>query len=82
MSRGFRNSDETQEMAEQATASAINEIIERDREQAEHSAQLRAQGKAGVCEDCGGAIGAERMEALPDATRCVRCQAAYDQANR
>jgi DnaK suppressor protein len=81
VSRGFRNSDDTQEMSDQATASAINEILERDREQAEHSAQLRAQGKAGVCEDCGGPIGAERMEALPESTRCVRCQAAYDQAN-
>ena len=82
MSRGFRNADETQAMSDQATASAINEILERDREQAEHSAQLRAQGKAGVCEDCGGEIGAERLEALPDATRCVRCQAAFDQASR
>jgi DnaK suppressor protein len=82
MSRGFRNADETQAMSEQATASAINSIIERDREQAEHSAERRAQGKSGVCEDCGDAIGAERMEALPDATRCVRCQAGWDAANR
>ena len=80
MSRGFRNADETQAASEQATASAINEILEREREQAEHSAQLKAQGKAGVCEDCGGPIGAERMEALPDSTRCVRCQAAHDRA--
>ena len=81
MSRGFRNADETQAASEQATASAINEILEREREQAEHSAQLKAQGKAGVCEDCGGPIGAERMEALPDSTRCVRCQATYDRGN-
>jgi RNA polymerase-binding transcription factor len=81
MSRGFRNADETQEASEQATASAINEILERDREQAEHSAARRAQGKAGVCEDCGGEIGAERMEVLPEATRCVRCQADFDQVS-
>lgn len=82
MSRGFRNADETQAASEQATASAINDILERDREQAEHSAHLRAEGKVGVCEDCGGPIGAERMQALPDSTRCVRCQAGWDQANR
>jgi len=82
MSRGFRNADETQAMSEQATVEAINQILEADREQAEHSALLRRQGKAGVCEDCGGQIGAERMEALPDSTRCVRCQASWDQANR
>jgi len=82
MSRGFRNADETQAMSEQATASAISEILERDREQAEAAERRRAQGKADVCEDCGGDIGAERMEALPEATRCVRCQASFDQANR
>jgi RNA polymerase-binding transcription factor DksA len=82
MSRGFRNSDETQAMSEQATVDAIKQVIERDREQAEHSAQRRAQGQAGICEECGGEIGAERMEALPDSTRCVRCQAAWDQAQR
>jgi RNA polymerase-binding transcription factor DksA len=82
MSKGFRNADETQAASEQATASAISQILERDREQAQHSAQLRAEGKEGVCEDCGGPIGAERMEALPDSTRCVACQSAWDQTNR
>jgi RNA polymerase-binding transcription factor DksA len=82
MSRGFRNADETQAMSEQATATAINEILERDREQAEQAARQRAAGKAGVCEDCGGPIAPERMEALPDSTRCVGCQAAWDKAQR
>ncbi len=82
MSRGFRNADETQAMSEQATASAINDILEHDREQAEQAARQRAAGKAGQCQDCGRPIGAERMEALPDSTRCVRCQAAWDEANR
>ena len=82
MSRGFRNADETQAASEQATVDAIKQILERDREQAEHSAALRAAGRSGVCEDCGGPVGAERMEALPDSTRCVRCQGEYDQANR
>ncbi|HLZ94320.1 MAG TPA: TraR/DksA C4-type zinc finger protein [Candidatus Dormibacteraeota bacterium] len=82
MSRGFRNADETQEASEQATLTAISQILERDREQAEHSAQLRAEGKLGVCEDCGRPIGAERLEALPQSTRCVSCQAGWEQANR
>ena len=81
MSRGFRDSDETQAASEQATVQAIDLILQRDREQAEHSAQLRAQGKSGVCEDCGRPIGAERLEALPESTRCVPCQAGWEQAN-
>ena len=82
MSRGFRNADETQEASEQATVQAINQILEADREQAEHSALLTAQGKSGVCEDCGRPIGAERLEALPESTRCISCQSQWEQTNR
>ncbi|HET9071679.1 MAG TPA: TraR/DksA C4-type zinc finger protein [Acidimicrobiales bacterium] len=34
-----------------------------------------AGGGYGVCADCGGPIGAERLEALPTTTRCVACAA-------
>jgi len=81
MSRGFRNSDATQELSDQATAAQIEQVRIRDREQASHSAELRAKGAYGKCEDCGKEIGAERLAALPSATRCVRCQAAWEQAN-
>lgn len=37
-------------------------------------ARLRS-GEYGRCERCGGPIGRERLEALPTATRCVKCQA-------
>jgi RNA polymerase-binding transcription factor DksA len=30
-------------------------------------------GSYGVCEMCGGAIGAERLEARPDARTCISC---------
>lgn len=82
MSRGFRNSDETQALEEKATSDQINAILERDREQASHAADIRAHGQYGTCEDCGQPIGAERLEAIPTATRCVRCQAEWEQANR
>jgi RNA polymerase-binding protein DksA len=32
------------------------------------------QGDYGVCEHCGGPIGYERLEALPYAAHCVRCE--------
>jgi RNA polymerase-binding protein DksA len=32
-----------------------------------------ADGSYGVCERCGGAIGAERLAARPVATRCMTC---------
>ena len=31
------------------------------------------QGSYGLCEKCGGAIGAARLHALPAATRCIQC---------
>ena len=74
MSRGFRDSDTTQAMSEQAVADAIDKLLERA--PSEHG---RGDGR---CLDCGGAIGAERLEVFPDAARCVRCQASWEQANR
>ncbi len=38
------------------------------------AARLRS-GQYGRCERCGLAIGRERLEALPTAARCVKCQA-------
>ncbi len=38
------------------------------------AARLRS-GQYGRCERCGGSIGRERLEALPTAARCVKCQA-------
>jgi len=82
MSRGFRDADSTQVMSEQATSGEIDRILERDREQAAHALDRRSEGAYGLCEDCGKEIGAERLEALPSATRCMRCQAAWEQSTR
>ncbi|HYD08757.1 MAG TPA: TraR/DksA C4-type zinc finger protein [Acidimicrobiales bacterium] len=32
-----------------------------------------ADGTYGTCESCGGAIGEERLDAMPATRRCVRC---------
>jgi len=36
--------------------------------------QRLADGRYGRCETCGGPISPERLEALPYATQCIRCQ--------
>ena len=82
MSRGFRDEDVTQAMTDKAVAETISKAIERDAEQEARSADRRAHGEAASCEDCGRPIGAERVAALPMSTRCVRCQAEWEQANR
>ncbi len=75
MSRGFRDSDATQALSEQAVAEAIDKIVHRD-----DSAVQGAED--GLCVDCGREIGSERLAAVPTAVRCIRCQGAWEQANR
>jgi phage/conjugal plasmid C-4 type zinc finger TraR family protein len=59
-------------MSEQAVADEIERILERGREGS-------AAPVDGTCQDCGQPIGDERLAALPTATRCVRCQAEWEQ---
>ncbi len=40
------------------------------------------EGTYGICADCGEPIPLERLEALPYATLCVRCQTARERARR
>ena len=82
MSKGFGESDFAQVQSERANSETIKHVLELEREQAERARDRIAQGAYGVCEDCGRKIGDERMAALPDATRCVTCQAAWETANR
>jgi len=82
MSKGFGESDFAQVQTERANSETIKHVLELEREQAERARNRMAQGAYGVCEDCGQRIGDERLAALPDATRCVTCQAAWENANR
>ena len=41
-----------------------------------------AEGSYGRCDDCGDAIGAARLEALPTAVRCLSCQAGSARSSR
>ena len=37
-----------------------------------------ADGSYGICADCGGDIGFERLKASPAAIRCIACQTAHE----
>jgi DnaK suppressor protein len=39
-------------------------------------------GSYGICVDCGGAIGNERLQAEPAAARCVECQSRHEKTYR
>ena len=82
MSKGFGDSEFAQVQAERANTQTIQQVLEQDREQAERARDRKAHGAYGVCEDCGKQIGDERLAVLPDATRCVACQAEWEAGNR
>jgi phage/conjugal plasmid C-4 type zinc finger TraR family protein len=79
MSKGFGESDFAQVQSEKATTESVRRLLDENLRQAQRATSRRAEGAYGVCEDCGQAISAERLEFLPDATRCVTCQARQEQ---
>jgi RNA polymerase-binding transcription factor DksA len=41
-----------------------------------------AEGTYGVCTDCGGDVGFERLQAEPAAARCIACQRRHEKTYR
>jgi DnaK suppressor protein len=61
----------------------LSQVAAHDRLRALHADVVRAQAKAddgtyGTCDGCGEPIAADRLEALPWATRCITCQSRKD----
>ncbi len=52
----------------------IKGIVEEEEHQVQEAIQRRAEGRYGICEECGEPIPRERLEARPHATLCVDCQ--------
>lgn len=40
------------------------------------------EGTYGICVDCGAQVAASRLEAKPEAARCLNCQASLDHVRR
>lgn len=40
-----------------------------------------ALGSFGICQDCGAEIGYERLDAQPEAIRCIQCQAQHEKTH-
>jgi RNA polymerase-binding transcription factor len=75
VSKGFGESDFAQVLSDRATTESVQRLLDENRRQAQHAKSREAQGEYGICEDCGQKISAERLSFLPEATRCVGCQA-------
>src|SRR3954471_20664703 len=58
---------------ERAQTRSLIEATERRLEELAEAENRFSAGDYGTCESCGGPIGAERLEARPATTLCVRC---------
>ena len=58
---------------ERAQVDAIRTQAIRRLADLDHALEQLSQGRYGVCETCGGPIGAERLEARPSARTCISC---------
>ena len=77
---GDLKSDHSADFAEQATERENDEVLlGLQQETAAALVQIKQalqqvdDGSYGTCESCGEEIGAERLKAMPFATRCIHC---------
>ena len=57
-------------------------ILEQEEEQVRRAIDRAEAGQYGICADCGRPIGEERLQARPEATLCIECQARHEQEAR
>jgi RNA polymerase-binding transcription factor len=70
------------DLADNARANALVEVATEQRNQVQQAIKRIDDGVYGRCVKCGAALPAERLEAKPEAARCMACQAASETAAR
>jgi DnaK suppressor protein len=61
---------------------ALLQSVERKLESIDRAIALAQEGRYGLCERCGDQIDPARLEALPQATLCLKCQQATERYGR
>jgi RNA polymerase-binding protein DksA len=61
---------------------ALVHSLERKIESLDRAIQMAQRGTYGWCEQCGARIDPARLEILPHATLCLKCQRDYERRNR
>jgi len=69
-------------LSETDRTQAILEAAKRQRGHVIEALDRLAKGTYGVCTDCGREVPEGRLEARPEAARCVACQAKADRSRR
>ena len=67
--------DSASYVSETDREAAMREVVDGQRQQIEEALRRLDEGSYGRCVDCGRELPEERLEARPEAARCVECQA-------
>ncbi|MGI8699492.1 MAG: TraR/DksA family transcriptional regulator [Mycobacteriales bacterium] len=67
--------DSATDLSDADREEAILEVVVAQREQVRAALRRIDDGTYGTCVDCGTTLPDERLEARPEAARCVQCQA-------
>jgi RNA polymerase-binding transcription factor DksA len=65
--------DRAQELENDEVLDHLSATLTRELSQVRRAMERLDAGRYGTCEYCGGPIGAARLQALPEATRCSLC---------
>src|SRR5579884_2812628 len=82
ITRDAEDADFAQAISDREISENLVLLLSENREQVERALERLAEGKYGICEDCGDGIPGERLRFRPEATRCVPCQGRWDRLNR
>lgn len=79
---GNHLADDATDIAEQERDLALIGTLQERMREVDRALERLDEGTYGVCERCGQAIPAERLEVRPFATLCVNCQSQADRQRR
>ena len=60
----------------------IKGIVEDEVQHIQTALRRQAEGRYGICDDCGQAIDPERLEVRPQSTLCIECQRRLEEGPR
>lgn len=72
--------DTASEVSDQAREQAVLGVVGDQRAQVVAALSRLDDGTFGSCADCGGELSEERLDARPEAARCVACQSKSEEA--
>jgi len=68
------------ELTDQGTEAAVRSVVDQQRSEVVQALARLDDGSFGICLDCGSELSDERLDARPEAARCVECQSTMEHA--